>query len=101
MATKAGYVAEHRLVMAAMLGRMLLSTEVVHHDDGNPENNAPENLELFASNGEHLAHELAGRVPNWSEAGRAALRETVIRKGIAQRGPAFDASRQRQRSVHF
>lgn len=53
MARKDGYVMEHRLVMAKMLGRCLTRTEVVHHRDHNPRNNDPANLELFASNAEH------------------------------------------------
>jgi len=48
-----GYIFEHRLVMEGLLGRYLLPNEVVHHIDGNKLNNAPENLCLFASNGEH------------------------------------------------
>lgn len=41
-----GYVKEHRLVMARKLGRSLLSSETVHHLDGNRGNNSPENLEV-------------------------------------------------------
>ena len=52
-ADRHGYVREHRLVMEKQLGRFLRPGEVVHHRDGNGQNNAPENLELFASNGEH------------------------------------------------
>lgn len=55
------YILEHRLVMEASLGRYLLPTEVVHHKDGNKQNNSIENLELFQSNAEHLAFELKGR----------------------------------------
>jgi len=55
------YVAEHRLVMEAHLGRYLKKTEVVHHKDGNPLNNSLDNLELFANNAEHLRHELGGK----------------------------------------
>lgn len=63
------YMAEHRLVMEQKLGRYLTAKEVVHHKDKNPLNNAPENLKLFASNGEHLKQELTGHVPNWSPEG--------------------------------
>jgi len=69
-ATKHGYVAEHRLIVEKRLGRFLRPEEVVHHRDGNPENNKPSNLQLFPLNGEHLAHDLRGRVPNWTPEGR-------------------------------
>jgi hypothetical protein len=44
---------EHRVIMEQILGRPLLKGEVVHHKDGNTQNNAPENLELLSSQGEH------------------------------------------------
>lgn len=44
MADKNGYVMRHRLVMAEQLGRMLTADEVVHHLNGNREDNRPENL---------------------------------------------------------
>lgn len=57
MARKDGYVMEHRLIVAKRLGRCLLRTEVVHHKDHVTRNNQDENLELFASNGEHKREE--------------------------------------------
>ena len=37
----------HRIVMEILLGRPLLTNEVVHHRDGDKGNNCPHNLELF------------------------------------------------------
>ncbi|MBT8366534.1 MAG: HNH endonuclease [Deltaproteobacteria bacterium] len=83
--TKAGYVLEHRLVMEDKLGRHLLPTEVCHHRDGDRLNNSASNLEVFQSNGEHLKHELSGRVPNWTDAGKKRIRE-AIEKAFQLRG---------------
>jgi hypothetical protein len=77
-----GYVAVHRLVMEKKLGRYLLKTEVVDHRDGNIENNHPDNLRVFASNGEHLAETLKGKCPQWSEEGKASILAAVSGKRI-------------------
>lgn len=82
-ATKNGYVREHRLVMEQKLGRLLRPTEVVHHIDGNRQNNDPSNLEVFASNADHLKETLAGKIPQWTEDGKRRIREGCRRGGAA------------------
>jgi hypothetical protein len=76
-ANRHGYVRLHRLVMEQKLGRYLRPEEVVHHIDGNPQNNDPENLELFEDNGYHIRQEWSD--PEWVEHQRA------IRRGVPSR----------------
>jgi predicted transcriptional regulator len=77
--SKQNYVAEHRLAMEQKLGRLLDPKEVVHHRDGNRLNNHPDNLECFATNALHLADELNGKIPKWTEDGKKRI-EAGIQK---------------------
>lgn len=48
-----GYVLEHRLVMEDFLKDYLKPEEVVHHIDGNKQNNRLANLTVFKNESEH------------------------------------------------
>lgn len=67
---KHGTILEHRLLMEQHLGRYLRPTEVVDHIDGLTLHNAPTNLRLFDSNGDHLRETTGGTGRKWSLQGR-------------------------------
>lgn len=54
-ATTSGHVLLHIIVAEQKLGRKLRPGETVHHLDENKMNNAPENLIVFATSGDHTA----------------------------------------------
>lgn len=64
---------EHRMVMEKILGRYLQPQEVVDHIDGLTLHNAPNNLRLFASNGDHLRATISGMPHRVSAAGLASI----------------------------
>jgi len=60
-ADRHGDVRQHRLMMERRLGRHLLPAETVHHINGVKSDNRDENLQLFASRGEHSRHHAGGK----------------------------------------
>lgn len=64
-----GRAPEHRVVMSKLIGRPLEDWEIVHHEDGNKKNNAPENLELIdgragVGEGHHPGHKITEEQAN-------------------------------------
>ena len=59
MMGRAGFVFEHRFIMARKLGRALATNELVDHMDGVKTNNAPENLRLYIR-GRNMPGETSG-----------------------------------------
>lgn len=84
---------EHRLVLEQHLGRYLLPEEVVDHIDGLTLHNAPENLRLFASNGEHIATTTTGRTKLWSAQGRQNIGTRTDRGKALQRVDSYGQRR--------
>ena len=80
-----GYVREHRLVMEDDLGRLLDRDEVVHHKDGDKQNNHIDNLQLYPSNGAHLRDTLKGKMPYFSDEGLERVPAGIRRAAKRQR----------------
>lgn len=52
------WIAESRYLVEKYIGRKLISTEIVHHIDGDPKNNSLSNLYIFKNKGWHTDFEI-------------------------------------------
>lgn len=78
--TRLAYVLEHRAVAERMLGRKLLRGEIVHHINGDPVDNRPENL-VVMEHGEHVRFHQAKASAVYSP---QELRELRLATGLSQ-----------------
>ena len=53
----------HRMVFENALGRGLSPDEVIHHEDGNKDNNELDNLRYFSSQGDHIRYHYENGLP--------------------------------------
>ena len=65
---------EHRVIAEKKIGRKLRRGEVVHHINGNPRDNRPDNLRVFSSIQEHLAEHHATDLVSgkWKKPGKSS-----------------------------
>lgn len=94
-AGKNGYVLEHVMVMAEILGRPLLLFEEVHHRNGVRDDNRPSNLELWSTSqppGQRVEDKIAWAVELLQQYAPELLRKGVGRPRV-QGGPPASARR--------
>jgi len=91
---KQGYYAEHRLVMEKHIGRYLTKQEVVHHINHDILDNRLENLQLFATHGEHtkFAHPEVRENQRILFKGKHFSLKTEFSKGMIPWNKAFKSS---------
>lgn len=80
-------VLEHRLVMEQHLGRKLLTSEIVHHKDGDGLNNSLDNLEMMSQSKHQNEHLMNGTKWDVEEAAKLrseglTLEQIAVRNGV-------------------
>lgn len=64
---KKGYVALHRIIAEAKIGRYLQRHEIVHHIDHNAENNHWDNIEVVTRSEHAKIHRAQNEVAKWNK----------------------------------
>lgn len=82
LTTSEGKVLEHRFLMERWLGRKLTSEEVVHHKDGNKQNNSKDNLELMSKSG-HAKHHADEKMAHLMLTGAKVCRRCFSEKPVS------------------
>ena len=78
-------VFEHILVMEEAIGRFLTNNGVVHHRDGNKQNNDISNLELFSRNAERMRRHRRLSDQNCPKCGSRYIHKTGLNTSGEQR----------------
>lgn len=89
MASKGGLVKEHRLIMAKHLNRCLLPWEIVHHSNGQKDDNRLQNLELIRGHHNHASFTLLRRENNWLQKRVKQLEELLSLKSSPEMKKSF------------
>jgi len=103
-------IAEHRHVVEQREGRKLARNEIVHHVDGNPLNNDPDNLVILTRSEHQRLHHMGAKQRRWTveeedraveleNAGMTMMQVTkVLGRSISSVG---DHLRKRRKKVTF
>ena len=78
-----GYIGEHRLIMETSLGRYLSSDEIIHHKDGNKQNNDIDNLQLMRRSSHITLHN--NELTRYKHKVSIKLIEELYKKGLSIR----------------
>lgn len=93
-----GYLAQHRFVAERSLGRVLLPGESVHHRDGNPTNNADQNLLVLTETEHRRLHNRLRAEARWAGITEAMVREALQGRTLKEAATILRCHQQTLRS---
>ncbi len=92
-ADRSGYCWRHRFVAQFVLGRKLLTSEHVHHVDGNLRNDSPENFEIVDCQFHGRLHASGVLIAAPSAGTLKELAEPIGPYSLTRRGPVISQKR--------